>query len=351
MKSRQIRKKVEDSDSESCDDSDVKVLKLIHVKKKKIATSTSAVLSFEASDNEEEASFQVKKTKQSRAVKKRMMQAPGVLDTYMDVTPSYAVTGNEYSAEYLQALREKQNFVTSTTVDSTIELEGIELSGDAAESFEGMVEDNMTVVIDSIQQPYQRDASNITHGFTTLQPLDEISVTPGSKKVLGDYIPLEPSSSLSSDVSKVIDRKFIPSGNNDDDLEEDRTWEEELARRGGVKSTSTASHSHFPQQNEVVSSGRGSDRNQVGRTSFSNGPGQTPASSFPTLTSISSSLRNSIAALSDSCDRANRQLRSIDSSLAASKEEESELTKKVSSRVEQLSFLRVSNTSACVPNM
>jgi hypothetical protein len=358
MKSRQIRKKAADSDDERSDEREVKVLKSIPKNKKKTVNkkSTSSVLSFEESDNEEEATFQVKKTKESKTIKKRMMQAPGILDT-ANVMPSYDVSaGNAYDAEYLKSLREKQNFIAPTTLSSTTELDVIELSGDAAESFEDMVEDDQGSVVESLQQPPNHRDSHTKRGFTPLKPLDEISAAPRSKPALRDYIPLESStSSISVDVrgggAKGPDRRSGPgSGDEDEDededsaVEEDRTWEEELARRGGVKKSATTPSRGDSAQSEVVPSSRGVGSvasSLPSRLGVSRGSGLA-SSSFPSLAGISSALHRNISALSEGCDRADRQLRSIESTLAAAKEEEAELTKRVTSREEQLSFLTVS---------
>ncbi len=97
-------------------------------------------------DDEEEEVFVVKKSTGNKPFKK-MRQAP-TASTVMEVektAPAYPSFGSSYSSETLEQLRNNQKFVMKTS----IEMEGIELSGDAAEQFvaitESLSKDSITV--------------------------------------------------------------------------------------------------------------------------------------------------------------------------------------------------------------
>jgi len=240
MKQRKIRRKV-DSDDDDNEDSAANNTKPASSTgnqlkgRKKKGASTGPVLSFEDEDCDD--TFQVKKTKESRKIKKLMRQAPGVIDNIQEATPAYDNGGCDYSDENLSLLRQNQRF--SAPVDKTpSSLEGLELSGDAAESFaesneiseemlhENVVENGTKASVKTVETHMQR--------FTKMEPLDEIAPV---KKVqtLPDYLPLEPSRSRTQHTSERDSANVSPAPNSEEEGPGDSEWEDELARRAGVR--------------------------------------------------------------------------------------------------------------------
>jgi peptidoglycan hydrolase CwlO-like protein len=135
--------------------------------------------------------------------------------------------------------------------------------------------------------------------------------------------------------------------------EEDRTWEEELAKRGSIKqkpaanSSDTTANAVVRGSSRMVGYSKGTDDTSLNSLrSFSNRtPINKPSFSIPTLSTVRSALRRNISTLADSCDRNERQLKQMESGLAAAQEERAELSGKVKTRQEQLQFLTV-----CVMN-
>ena len=362
-KPKQIRKKLEDSDDDENGDGKVGVIQSSTVKKKKPGNKKvpNSVLSFGDADDEDEdgTPFQVKKTKQSKTVKKRMMQAPGILDS-QEAAPTYAAaTTSDYSTESLKSLREKQNFAIpqpTTDVDSETQYDGIELSGDAAESLAELMEVNPKPDSSSMLPPYPPS----THaqasippsmapgkpGFVPLQPLDEIIPTPTRGAPMPDYLPLEPRPGHKTDTrngpsshrkrKSDLSSSEAPEDGDNSQTEEDATWEDALARRAGVRplspsrpfqSNSTSKNGHMTGTRSLHygASSRGSDT----------------SSTRPTVASVTATLRRNISVLEESCGHADRQLHHAEASLAVAKEEKAMLSAKVNAGRDQLSFLKV----------
>ncbi len=101
-----------------------------------------AKLSFDM-DEEEEEVFVVKKNVDGNNKKfKKMRQAPTALAS-LEVEkpqPAYASFGSSYSSETLDQLRNNQKFAVKSSVESVSMMEGVELSGDAAEEFTRITE-------------------------------------------------------------------------------------------------------------------------------------------------------------------------------------------------------------------
>lgn len=171
-KKRNVRKKLDDESDES-DRPEISMTK----------RPKSSLPTFSFDEENEGATFTVKKSKQSKQLKKTINQAPNTLQ-FVDNKDSYllASSGCSYTEKSLQELRESQQFSAYPHVDETGE----------------------TVVING----------------ELLETLDEIETS-------------EWPSTLSELTPTPISPVEISSTQNND--ENEQIWEDQLATRGGIK--------------------------------------------------------------------------------------------------------------------
>lgn len=116
---------------------------------KKVVRKAKLSFDLDEEDEENDDSFQVKKSKESKKFKK-MRQAPGILDTEIiedsgTLKFASAEIGGSYSAESLNQLKKAQLFIKQecpqdSAPPDTSMIEGVELSGEAAEEFVELTE-------------------------------------------------------------------------------------------------------------------------------------------------------------------------------------------------------------------
>ena len=198
-------------------------------------------------------------------------------------TPNIYSSTNLYSSDALAELRQQQSF--AIPMANTGAEEGLELTGDAAESIEMLTE-----IITSRQNPTESFITETTEieavrAFRTLkasqkpEPGEEDRINMAlPKKILPEFLPLD-----------------VNQGGHDEDTGEDANWEQELVKRGARRPLAFPAYpqsTHAPLAREEQITSDFSSRNTSSNTMA--------------MADIMSSLRQAVTAIADNCETAER---------------------------------------------
>jgi hypothetical protein len=334
MKSRKFRKKDE---SDSSDNDISKSSSERRPDLKAVSKKPKSTIGFNFDDEiDEDSGFQVKKTKESKLIKKTMKQAPGIhLSVQEDLPNSYATSyGGEYSAESLQQLRKSQIFKNPLVQEEKLleTIEVMELSGDAAESLE---------LLQSVSEENSINTSTTSMVNTTQRP----------SETLPDYIPLNRNRKVRDKMSTDYEADMhLPTQNSesfhhsavDEDIDDEgeKLWEENIKKRAGLTSnkntSSTKSNKPFSgyyksNDYETTSSARGAGSAGLGNTT----------SATSSIDGIKAMLVKGIETYQSQCLKAENHLNQLKGNNKFNTNEEMKLTSEISQKSDKLKVLQV----------
>lgn len=180
--------------------------------------SSNSKLSFSMDEEGDDGEvFVVRKDAPGMKQNKKMKQAPSAasLPDLQLSTPAYPSFGSSYSSETLEQLRNSQKFLTKSALSTSDAIEGMELSGDAAEQFVSMTE-KLAPTVDGTDSNLLGDCDD----FMAFKTGQMQSKTLLKGKVL-DRIHM---------LQKERKEQFDLEQDNDDE------WEAEIIRRGVINS-------------------------------------------------------------------------------------------------------------------
>ena len=288
-------------------------------------------LSFDLDEEDEDndvGEFQVRKSKESRKFKK-MRQAPGVSESMVVETEAVktvaATLGGAYSSENLAQLRKAQMFVVAETVEVKKDaMEGIELSGEAAEEFVEMTERIAMKQNNNLGEYVSFDGGSGDLEAIHAARLVNKTMLKGTGKEERIY---------TSAVGKPDKRVGF-------DLEQsnDSDWEDEIIRRGVINKTAlnskNAAVTEKAQQSNALSKSSFSDLN---RTNSSN----SSMNGEITVTDLMKTVQLAVDKLSFSEEGARRKIEQISVEVTRSLTEEAGLRSKVEIGVKKLNVAQV----------
>lgn len=229
-KNRNIRKK-NHSDS---DEEIVATTPSFQNKKKEIPFRNQR--HFQIDDEDDTTEFQVKKSIESKKIKKGISQN---LIATISVTPAtydHVAFGGEYSKETLEKLRQSQQFYTPTT--ENIDIEGVEFNGDIAESMED---------IEFVSKHSNAESIDISE----------------KSKLLPDYIPLRSTNNNPKKERYLENKTEFYSMEEEED--ENDLWEDNIIKRAGLTKKSNRLRNQYndDKKQNVVSSNASSSIDHI----------------------------------------------------------------------------------------
>ena len=295
---------------------------------KKIQTKPK--LSFDPDEGDEDndgGDFQVKKSKEARKFKK-MRQAPGISDSMpVEAEPVKTVAaalGGAYSSESLALLRKAQMFVVAEPVEKPQEdnMEGIELSGEAAEEFVEMTERNAL-----------KKNSNLGEYVSLDGGADDVEAIHAARLVNKTLLKGNGNADriYTSAVGKPEKRVGF-------DLEQsnDSDWEDEIIRRGVINKTALSSKNAAV--TEKVQQTHALSKSSLGdnlKTASSSVNGEI------TVADLMKTVQLAVDKLSFSGEAAHRKIEQLSAEVTRSLTEEATLRSKVEIGVKKLNVAQV----------
>jgi hypothetical protein len=301
---------------------------------KKVANKPK--LSFELDDEEEneEETFHVKKSKESRNFKK-MRQAPGIMDKVIENAPPViksvsAEIGGVYSADNLAKLRQAQKFVKQEVAPEPLAEanEEMELCGEDAEEFVTKLEE---------MQKSTNDLGDYVKFDDKSADLASIHAARVANKAL-----LKSGSHDARVYTSDLHKQTAPSSKNGNrkvlfDLAEednDSDWESEIIKRGVISSTTALTEGDTDVANKLSSINKQQDLKASGNNGSKGG-------SDITVSDLIKTVQMAVGKLSQSSENVQRKIAQITSELAQSQIEEATLRSKAETGVNRLNVAQV----------
>lgn len=309
-------------------------LPLLNLMSKKVVGKPK--LSFDPDEGDEDndgGDFQIKKSKEARKFKK-MRQAPGIMDSVpVEVEPVKTVAaslGGAYSSENLAQLRKAQMFVAP--VDASAEpiksdsMEGVELSGEAAEEFVEMTE----------------------------------RIAMKKNNNLGEYVSLDGGADDIEAIhaARLVNKSLLKGSGNEDriytsavgkpekrvgfdlDQSNDSDWEDEIIRRGVINKTALSARNAAV--TEKVQQTNALSKSNYTTTSSGSVSGEI------TVADLMKNVQLAVDKLTFSEEGAKRKIEQLSVEIVRSLTEEAALRSKVEIGVKKLNTAQVLNFSFCL---
>lgn len=298
-------------------------------------TAGKVKLSFDPDeeDDENEDSFQVKKSKESRKFKK-MRQAPGISDAVHVEESAVRVVateiGGSYSAESLAQLKKAQLFVkhespADPASANAMSEEGVELSGEAAEEFVELTERLAMAKSNNLGEYVSFEGGSADVDAIHAARLVNKTLLKGTAD--SDRI-------YTSAVSKAEKRvAFDLAQDNDSD------WEQEIINRG-VINNKTALSKMNADVTEKLQHSQISGKSSA--TSFSSNSSSTIGEIA--VVDLMKSVQLAVDKLSHNSEAANRRIEQIDIDVSAAAKEEIKVRSQVEIGVKKLNTVQVQYT-------